>query len=84
VRMVGDTAALLLPDDPPPGVVGSTAADADATLRIPLGVVARAIAGLTDGAVKDRALSLRSAGVDEPGASGTGADEEEDDDLRDD
>ena len=60
VRVVGDPDALLLPDEPPPGAVADVGDGSTAdSMRVPLDVVARALDGLVDGAVKDRAASLR-------------------------
>jgi hypothetical protein len=62
VRVVGDPQTLLLPDQPPPGSVAEGDASATHDVRVPLDVVARALGGVVDGAVKDRAASLRGGG----------------------
>jgi hypothetical protein len=66
VRVVGDTSELALADEPPSGVVAEQPAGDPGSLRIPLAVVARALEGLVDGAVRDRAHALRAAGLDDP------------------
>jgi hypothetical protein len=70
VRVVGDLDNLLLPDEPPPGAVAAGDASTPASLRVPLDVVARALGGLVDGAVRDRAQAVRAAG-EHDGASGS-------------
>jgi hypothetical protein len=66
VRVVGDTSELALADEPPSGVVAEQPAGDPGSLRIPLAVVARALEGLVDGAVRDRDHALRAAGLDDP------------------
>ena len=59
VRVVGDLSSLLLPDSPPPGAV--TDAESTSAAVVPMEVVARALGGLVDGAVRDREESLSQA-----------------------
>jgi hypothetical protein len=61
VRIVGDPAAVLLPDQPPPGVVDETGATAHAPTQVPVEVAGRALGGLIDGALRDRELSVEAA-----------------------
>ncbi len=79
VRVVGDTSELALADDPPAGVVAAQADGEPGSLRVPIEVVARALEGLVDGAVRDRAQSLRVAGLDESNPSVDDTDEGDDD-----
>jgi hypothetical protein len=61
VRVVGDPAGLLLTA---PASVDDRSDDAPASLRVPFGIVARAFAGLTDGACRERAPSAHADDVD--------------------
>jgi len=63
---VGDLGALLLPAQPPPGAVADESGPAARSLAVPLEVAARAVGGLIDGAVRDRAASLRAAQKADP------------------
>ena len=61
VRVVGDPSTLLLPDRPS----GETALTDDPfPLRVPFDIVARALVGLTDAAVRDRSRALELADLD--------------------
>jgi hypothetical protein len=61
VRIVGDPAVLLLPDEPPPGVVDDSGETALAPTQVPVEVAGRALGGLIDGALRDRELSVEAA-----------------------
>lgn len=63
VRVVGDPSLLLLPERPSGD---SALTDHPVPLRVPFDIVARALVSLADAAVRDRTLSLRAAGADEP------------------
>ncbi|WP_151083625.1 hypothetical protein [Nocardioides cynanchi] len=78
VRVVGDSSNLVLPDEPPAGAVASHSAGEPGSLSIPLEVAARALDGLVDGAVRDRAQSIRAAGLDDPDPTVADADDDED------
>jgi hypothetical protein len=81
VRIIGDPEILLLPDQPPPGVVDDgrsspttapTAASTSAPARVPLDIVERALGGLIDGAYHDRRIAKersRQDVADEPAAT---------------
>lgn len=68
VRVVGDPSALVLPDEPPAGAVVDHRGHVP-TMQVPLAVAARAVGGIVDGAVRDRAAALRADGADESSAT---------------
>jgi hypothetical protein len=65
VRVVGDPSSLVLPDEAPAGAVTEATDPSDEVHRVPLDVAARALGGIVDGAVRDRAAALRLVGGDE-------------------
>ena len=70
VRVVGDPEILLLPDEPPAGVIDD-AADAAGPSHVPLEIMERALGGLIDGAFYDRLIAKqrsRRAASEEPPA----------------
>jgi hypothetical protein len=73
VRVVGDPDLLLLPDEPPTGVVDD-ATEAAGPTHVPLEIVERALGGLIDGAFYDRLIAKQRgsrAAADDPAAGPT-------------
>lgn len=71
VRVVGDPDLLLLPDEPPSGVVDDAAAAAGPN-HVPLEIVERALGGLIDGAFYDRLIAKQRAHREASDESGAG------------